>query len=48
MKRIGILALVLVMSMFMAACGMNSNNDDFNQQQTINDTPQQMTNDQPE
>ncbi|GAB3066536.1 hypothetical protein ACFOU0_13160 [Salinicoccus sesuvii] len=40
MKRIGTVMLIFTMSVFISACGMHSNDDDFDQQQTINDTPQ--------
>ncbi|MXQ50622.1 hypothetical protein GQ671_05000 [Salinicoccus hispanicus] len=36
-----ILILAMVMGILMAACGMNNNDDEFDQQQTINDTAEQ-------
>lgn len=40
MKRRFILSILTVQVMLLSACGMNNNNDDseFDQQQTINDT----------
>ncbi|WP_156956119.1 hypothetical protein [Salinicoccus luteus] len=41
MKRFRLLVAAVMLTTLMAACGMNNDSDEFDQQQTINDTMDQ-------
>ena len=41
MKRFRLLVAAAMLTTLMAACGMNNDSDEFDQQQTINDTMDQ-------
>ncbi|MCC4722717.1 MULTISPECIES: hypothetical protein [Salinicoccus] len=45
MKRFRLLITAAMLSTLMAACGMNNDSNEFDQQQTINDTMNQQSQD---